>query len=536
MGGPYLGFCGGRVDDEDGAKSLILGPSDIQEELTPCVSVGQQGRCLSPLGPTTVGLIYVNPEGPVGSEGDTLASGLDIRNAFSRMGFDDRESVSLIGGGHAFGKAHGACPGTEAPCGEGELQGKGPNTLTSGFEGAWTATPFTWSNTFFQNMFDLTWELGQSPAGNLQWFPAGNNTDDIMMLTSDLALRDDPDYRVISEEYKNDIASLEADFAKSWYRLTSADMGPRSRCIGNDVPPAQAFQNSLPEPTAASLEVDYDAMYTAISDMISEDKATHIPSFSKLAYQCASTFRETDYQGGCNGARIRMEPELTWPGNEGVADSLAALQPIQDKFPDASMADIIVLAGNVAIDLAAGEEKMLPFCPGRVDAPDGDGSAAYLAPRIYNPMLLTVRDYMQVAGLTPEEGVAVMARPGTGDMNISNQFFIDLKANPSEFNPMEQALLEPEFMDIVTMYAADNEKFMMNFMKGWTYLMTADRFDGPVKNQCKNVNYWDGDMPSMPGSTTSEDDGSTSTDSAVSSKLSLSVIAAAFVAAAGLAM
>ena len=231
----------------------------------------------------------MNPEGPVGNEGDPVASGIDIRNAFSRMGFDDRESVSLIGGGHAFGKAHGACPGDQAPCGPAgdPLQGKGPNTLTSGFEGAWTTTPTLWSNEFFFNMFNINWVQGESPAGNIQFHPEpaedGTISPDIMMLTSDLALRDDPIYNPISQEYRDDITSLENDFMKSWYRLTTGDMGPVERCLGNLVPDAQPFQLPLPTSTAvARTTVDYPAMLAKINTMIEEDKASHIPAPGKL--------------------------------------------------------------------------------------------------------------------------------------------------------------------------------------------------------------------------------------------------------------
>ena len=214
---------------------------------------------------------------------------------FEYLGFNDTESVALIGGGHAFGKAHGACPPEEAPCGEGELQGKGPNTLTSGLEGKWTLTPTVWTNDFFINMFDLEWEQTTSPAGALQWKPAGNVTDDIFMLTSDLALAADPDYRVISEGFKNDITSLETQFAAAWYRLTTADMGPATRCVGNFVPPPQGFQYTLP--SAPDNDIDYKLVYDKIAAMIEMDKATHIAAFTNLAFQCASTFRSTDFQG-----------------------------------------------------------------------------------------------------------------------------------------------------------------------------------------------------------------------------------------------
>ena len=178
MGGPVLGFCGGRIDDVDGCNSLILGPSDEQEAIAPCQSLNpsRQGECNlvedSPIGPTTVGLIYVNPAGPTGSEGDPIASGADIRRTFGLMGFNDTETVSLVGGGHAFGKCHGAC--SDPPCGRGtDMEGIGNNTFTSGFEGAWTVIPTTWSNEYFKNLFGFEWELITGPGGNIREFLFG---------------------------------------------------------------------------------------------------------------------------------------------------------------------------------------------------------------------------------------------------------------------------------------------------------------------------------------------------------------------------
>jgi catalase-peroxidase len=302
MGGTILGFCGGRIDDADGGDSLRLGPSPEQEAIAPCQSINMQGTCLAvegtAMGPTTVGLIYVNPEGPVGNVGNTTASAADIRRAFGRMGFNDVETVSLVGGGHAFGKAHGAC--TKPPCGQAPLLGLGPNVVTSGLEGAWTVRPTTWSNDYFINLSKYVWKLVTGPGGATQWAPVnpdGTPGPDIMMLTTDLALRDDPDYAKISQLYRDDITALESDFAKSWYRLTSQDMGPRSRCIGDMVPPAQPFQHELP-PTPTKLP-DYVPVRTAIQEKIS---AGHISAneLINLAYRCAFTYRATDHFGGCN--------------------------------------------------------------------------------------------------------------------------------------------------------------------------------------------------------------------------------------------
>jgi catalase-peroxidase len=301
-----ISFCalttGGRIDDADGGDSLLLGPSPEQEMIGPCTSIGMQGSCLAvkgtALGPTTVGLIYVNPEGPSGAVGNTTASAIDIRRAFGRMGFSDVETVCLVGGGHAFGKAHGACK--EKPCGEEPLVGIGPNTFTSGLEGAWTVRPTTWSNDYFNNMYDYSWTLITGPGGAKQWQPLnpdGTSGPDIIMLTSDLALRDDPDFAKISMMYRDNITALESDFANAWYRLTTQDMGPSTRCIGDMVPDAQPFQHDLPK-SPATLP-DYMPVQEAIREVITNGEVT-TSELINLAYRCASTYRATDHSGGCN--------------------------------------------------------------------------------------------------------------------------------------------------------------------------------------------------------------------------------------------
>jgi catalase-peroxidase len=492
MGGKILGFCGGRIDDPDGSQSVILGPSEIQEALAPCQSIGEQGQCAAPLGPTTVGLIYVNPAGPVGNQGDPLASGEDIRSTFARMGFDDREVVSLVGGGHAFGKAHGAC--TEPPCGSGDLMGKGPNTFTSGFEGAWTTTPTVWTNQFFTNLFAFNWELGTGAGGRPQWFPVDG--PDITMLTTDMALAEDPDYKVISQEYAADIGKLEDDFALSWYRLTTADMGPFARCLGDEVPPAQPWQYELP--TAPTSKPDYVPVRWAIQDLIDKD-SENIAAFAKLAWNCAATFRETDYRGGCNGARIRFSPEKDWASNAGSAAALATLESVKSEFDDVSYADLIVLAGQTAVE-AAGGEKM-DFCGGRVDAADGAGSHG-LEPRVYPNPFISIQDNFEVKGLTDEEGVAITAAIKYIGKTLSNQFFVNLQAESGvsvqRISEEEMALLQGDLGIIVEKFASDEDAFLAALADGWTKMMTADRFDGPSENLCGGVNdHTIGEQPNV---------------------------------------
>lgn len=281
FGVDILGFCGGRIDDVDGSESEFLGPSPQQEAIGPCQTIGKQGDCLSvegtALGPTTVGLIYVNPRGPDSEPNVPAASAKDVRRAFSRMGFDDTESVALIGGGHAFGKCH---------------------NFTSGFEGAWTTRPTTWSNDYFNHLFNLEWEMEQAPNEEFQWVPS-NSEQDTIMLTSDLALGplgNDTSYTSISESYKNDLALLTKDFAAAWYRLTTQDVGPVTRCLGDMVPEPQPFQHAL-EASPETLP-DYVPVREKIETMLDSDGTD---AFINLAYRCAITYRVTDHSGGCNG-------------------------------------------------------------------------------------------------------------------------------------------------------------------------------------------------------------------------------------------
>jgi catalase-peroxidase len=413
------------------------------------------------------------------------------------MGFNDTETVALVGGGHAFGKCHGAC--MEPPCGEGNLTGIGPNTFTAGFEGQWSTTPTTWSNEYFKNLFKFDWVQTQSPAGQVQWTPntANGTVPNIFMLTADLAMAEDELYRPISQQYASDKALLEKDFGAAWYRLVSGDMGPATRCIGEFVRPPQHWQHTLPE--ASSSVVDYVAVRSTIQELLDADDANY-NAFVNLAYQCYSTFRMTDYRGGCNGARIRFSPESEWEANAGTADALSTLQSVKDAFPDVSFSDIIVLAGQTAVEGAGGNPQ--PFCAGRVDATDGHGSEG-LEPRMYEPPLVSVIDDMQVKGLTPEETIALMGRP-TGS-SFSNQYFKDMlpyvegasnsttnstteSAALTTFTDYELAVLQDaEFLAIVNRYAEFEEVFQEEFAKAWKKIMTVDRYDGPFANACKSV-------------------------------------------------
>ncbi|GMF14099.1 unnamed protein product [Phytophthora lilii] len=525
MGGPVLGFCGGRRDDVDGTSSLQLGPSPEQESEAPCAV---DGDCKEPLGPTTMGLIYVNPEGHMGVP-DPAGSVPDVRDTFKRMGMDDRETVALIGGGHAFGKTHGACPTGAGPspledpenpwpgtCGEGEMKGKGNNTFTSGFEGSWTFTPTKWGNGYFKGLTTLEWEKFDGPGGHVQWRPVNDTTPPVRMLTADIALLHDPSYLKISQEFAADQAALDEAFSHAWYKLTSRDMGPVARCRGNDIPPAQPFQNPLP-PTPATLP-DYNAVRADIrallkksvdgltSDSSSDGTPYNGALFVHAAWQCASTFRITDYAGGCNGAKIRFAPQKDWTVNTGVDKIIAALEPVKEKYSTLSTADLIVLTGQVALEDAGSVE--IKFLGGRTDAKSGEGDDI-LAPReYYNTTVAAVRDNIKILGVSEKEAVALAGRPRSAaqqkalgysgsycnsSATLSNEYFKVLlsekwtKVSEKEYKAdgkdiymldTDLALLDaPELKTTVKQFATKEPLFKKTFAAAWAKVMTADHFN-----------------------------------------------------------
>uniref|UniRef100_A0AAV1UZJ1 Plant heme peroxidase family profile domain-containing protein n=2 Tax=Peronospora matthiolae TaxID=2874970 RepID=A0AAV1UZJ1_9STRA len=525
VGGPVLGFCGGRRDDVDGASSVPLNSTFHPAVDAPCAVTGQ---CEKPSGPTTTGRIAANPEGPK-NKPDPVGSALEVRDMFTRMGMNDRETVALIGGGHAIGKAHGACltgpgsspledPGNPWPgtCGEGEMKGKGNNTFTSGFEGAWTSTPTKWSNEYFKSLTQLTWETYVGPGGRTQWRPVPDTPVPIRMLTSDMALVNDASYHKLSLEFAADQAALDDAFAHAWYKLTSYDMGPVARCRGNDVPPAQPFQNPLP-PTPATLP-DFGAVRRDVRDLLKKS-VDGLPSdltsdgtpyngalFVHAAWQCASSFRVTDYAGGSNGAKIRFSPQKDWPMNAGVDKIIAALEPIKAKYATLSTADLIVLAGQVALE-DSGDVK-IDFLGGRTDGQSGKGDEI-LVPRDYYPSVLVgVLDNIKILGVSPEEAVALAGRPRSVEQQkvlgysgsysdnsvaFSNEYFKILlnekwnQAGSNEFRAegkevymmsTDVALLyAPELKMAVERFANDEALFKKVFASAWAKVMTADHFN-----------------------------------------------------------
>ncbi|MBL0300985.1 MAG: catalase/peroxidase HPI [Cytophagaceae bacterium] len=401
MGFKTFGFAGGREDvwqpEEDvywGAETEWLGDKRYSDDR----------ELENPLGAVQMGLIYVNPEGPNGNP-DPIAAARDIRETFGRMAMNDEETVALIAGGHTFGKTHGAADPSKyvsrepaaATMEEQSLgwrnsyeSGHGAHTITSGLEGAWTTTPTQWSNNFFWNLFGYEWELTKSPAGAHQWIPKhgmGANTvpdahiagkkNTPVMLTTDLALRFDPVYEVISRHFFENPDAFADAFAKAWFKLTHRDMGPKARYLGPEVPaedliwqdPVPAVNHKLIDATdEAALKAKILASGLTVGELVS------------TAWASASTFRGSDKRGGANGARLRLEPQRNWAVNNPaqLAKVLTQLEAIQNEFNAAqadgksvSIADLIVLAGNAGVEQAAklaGHEVKVPFTAGRTDA------------------------------------------------------------------------------------------------------------------------------------------------------------------------
>ena len=404
MGFKTFGFAGGRADmwepEEDiywGAENEWLGDNRYSGE-----------RDLeNPLAAVQMGLIYVNPEGPNGNP-DPLAAAVDIRETFARMAMNDEETVALIAGGHTFGKAHGAgdaaLVGPEPEAAPIEdlgfgwknafKSGKGAHTITSGLEGAWTKTPTTWDNAYFDTLFGYEWVKTKSPAGATQWIPtdasAAQTVPDAhdaskrhapVMFTTDLALRMDPLYGPISKYFHENPQAFADAFARAWFKLTHRDMGPKARYLGAMVPSETLiWQDPLPARTYKLIDVADIAVLKA--DLLASGLTG--TQMVRTAWASASTFRGSDMRGGANGARIRLAPQKDWAANEPaeLAKILAKLETVQQAFnakqtdgKQVSLADLIVLAGGVGVEAAAkaaGHAISVPFTPGRVDATQAD--------------------------------------------------------------------------------------------------------------------------------------------------------------------
>ena len=487
MGFKTFGFAGGREDVWEPQEDVYWGPES--QWLGDKRYTGYR-QLEKPLAAVQMGLIYVNPEGPNGKP-DPLAAARDIRETFGRMAMNDEETVALIAGGHTFGKAHGAAKpdGNVGPEPEGaglEEQGLGwknkfgkgnaGDTITSGLEGAWTSTPTQWSNGYFENLFGYEWELNKSPAGAWQWTPkeatAKGTVPDAhdkskshapMMFTTDIALKLDPAYAKISQRFHEHPAEFQLAFAKAWYKLTHRDMGPISRCLGPEVPPAQIWQD--PVPAVNHPLVNDQDIATLKSKIVASGLSTS--ELVSVAWASTSTFRGSDYRGGGNGARLRLAPQKDWEVNQPAEldKVLKALTKIQQDFERTqtggkriSMADLIVLSGCTAVEAAAkaaGTKVQVPFKPGRTDAtqemtdtasfavmePLADGFRNYIRPGLTRSAEELLIDRAQLLKLSaPEMTVLVgglrVLNANTGHTNtgvltrnpqsLTNDFFVNL--------------------------------------------------------------------------------------------------------------
>ena len=564
MGFQTIGFGGGREDDWE-PDLVYWGPEKDFLDDERYDGTGKERKLQKPLGAVQLGLIYVNPEGPGGNH-DPLDSAQDIRETFGRMAMNDEETVALVAGGHTFGKAHGAhagdCNGA-APAGA-DLEeqgfgwknkcgsGVGADTVTSGLEG--TSLPTQWTMQFLTNLYAFEWVQTKSPAGATQWIPdtdaAANLVPDAhdatkrhapIMLTSDLALREDPAYDKISRRFLDNPKEFELAFAKAWYKLTHRDLGPKARYLGSQVPAeTMIWQDEIPE-------VDHKLVTVRdIAKLKAEvlDTGLSNSELVRTAWASAVSFRSTDMRGGANGARLRLEPQKSWAANNPVEleNVLATLEGIQKSFNDdqgakqISMADMIVLAGAAGIENAAkeaGKPISVPFTAGRADAsqaqtdvasfsvlePTADGFRNYYASdNTQSPINMMIDRASMLSLSVPEMTVLVGGlraldantggvehgvltnRPG----KLSNDFFINLLDMSTKWTksatlegvyegsdrvsgeakwtatPVDLAFgSSSELRSVAEVYASSDgeEKFMKDFVAAWTKVMQLDRFD-----------------------------------------------------------
>ncbi|MFO0529325.1 MAG: catalase/peroxidase HPI [Planctomycetota bacterium] len=565
MGFKTFGFAGGRDDVWEPEGDIYWGPES--EWLGDKRYTGDR-QLENPLGAVQMGLIYVNPEGPNGKP-DPLAAAHDIRETFGRMAMNDEETVALIAGGHTFGKAHGAADASKyvGPEPEGASieeqglgwknsfgSGNGAATITSGLEGAWTTNPIGWDNNYFENLFGYEWELVKGPGGAQQWAPKGAAAQGTvpdahdatkrhapMMFTTDMALRMDPAYEKISRRYHQHPEQFAEAFAKAWYKLTHRDMGPVSRLLGPEVPPAQLWQDPVPA-------ADHPLVNAADIAGLKTKLLGSGLSLSQLvftAWSSASTFRGSDKRGGANGGRIRLAPQKDWEVNQPAELSkiLQALERIQGEFNAAqsggkriSLADLIVLGGCAAIEAAArkaGQEIEVPFAPGRTDAtqemtdvesfavlePKADGFRNYIRKDQTVPAEDLLIDKAQLLTLTaPEMTVlvgglrALNANYGKSQLGVftnrpetlSNDFFTNLLDMGIEWkkSPQCEHFFEgrcrksgevkwkatavdlifgsnSQLRAVCEVYASSDAtgKFVRDFAAAWSKVMNLDRFD-----------------------------------------------------------
>jgi catalase-peroxidase len=500
MGLKTFGFGGGREDVWEPEQDVYWGAE--KEWLGDKRYTGDR-ELENPLAAVQMGLIYVNPEGPNGNP-DPLASAKDIRETFGRMAMNDEETVALIAGGHTFGKTHGAANaatyvGKEPAAADIEAQGlgwhntygsgKGADTITSGLEGAWSATPTKWSNNYFANLFGYEWELTKSPAGAHQWKPKGDagagtipdahdatKSHAPFMLTADLALRVDPAYEKISRHYYEHPDEFADAFARAWFKLTHRDMGPRARYLGTEVPAEELiWQDPIPVVTHPLID-SHDI--TALKEKILAAGLT-VSQLVSTAWASAATFRGSDKRGGADGARIRLAPQKDWAVNNPaqLAVVLTKLEGIQQEFnkvspsgKQVSLADMIVLGGCTGVEQAAknaGHDVTVPFTPGRADAiqeqtdvasfavlePHADGFRNYIKTKHQVPAEEMLIDKAQLMTLTAPEMTVLI-----GGMRVLNANFD--KSQHGVFTKNIEALTNDFFihlLDMDTQWTATNE-------------------------------------------------------------------------------
>ncbi|MEF8791739.1 MAG: catalase/peroxidase HPI [Haloarculaceae archaeon] len=568
MGFETFGFAGGREDDYKPDEAVDWGPED-EWETTSEERFDEDGSLKWPLGNTVMGLIYVNPEGPNG-EPDLEGSAKNIRESFSRMAMNDEETVALIAGGHTFGKVHGADDpeehiGPEPAAASIEEQGlgwendfgegKGPDTITSGIEGPWNTTPTQWDMSYVDNLLEHEWVAEKGPGGAWQWTTKEGELDDaapgvqepsdkedVMMLTTDVALKRDPAYREVLERFQENPGAFQEAFARAWYKLIHRDMGPPERFLGPEVPDeVMLWQDPIPE-------ADYDLIGDEeIAELKTAllDSELSVSQLVKTAWASASTYRDSDKRGGANGARIRLEPQRSWEVNEPeqLETVLSTLEAVQEEFNGSrsddvrvSLADLIVLGGNAAVEQAAadaGYDVEVPFEPGRTDAsqertdvesfealePNADGFRNYLSDEAERSAEELLVDRAELLNLTADEMTVLVGgmraldanyqdselgvftdRPGT----LTNDFFVNLLDMDYEWDPVSDAeeVFEVRHREtgelewkgsrfdlvfgsnsrlrtIAEVYGADDgeEEFVRDFVDAWDKVMSLDRFD-----------------------------------------------------------
>ena len=544
MGGKTYGFSGGRPDIWAPEEDILWG---VEEQWLENTRYKGERELDNPLAAVQMGLIYVNPQGPDANP-DPMASAHDIRTTFGRMAMNDYETVALVAGGHTFGKCHGAgdaelvqaepegAPIEQMGFGWTNAHGSGigQDTITSGLEGAWTTNPIQWDNGYFELLFKYDWELGKSPAGAHQWYAKDQKEEDMapsahdpskkeptIMATTDIALKTDPSYKKISEHFLNNPDEFADAFAKAWFKLLHRDMGPKSNYMGPEVPEEDLiWQDPIPAGTTdydvASVKEKLQACGLSIQEMV------------ETAWASASTYRGSDMRGGANGARIRLEPQKNWEANkpEQLSKVLKLYETISEET-GASIADVIILGGNVGVEKATGVE--VPFTPGRADASQDQTDAdsfEYLEPlscafRNYHRSGLSVSaeeimlDKSQLLGLTAPEMTVLLG--GMRSLGITSSDYGLLSENPNELsNDYFKTLLDmrvqwkpngtgnsyeafdrisgektrtasradlvfgsnSQLRALVEVYATEDnkEKFINDFVSAWNKVMNADLF------------------------------------------------------------